>query len=71
MEWKVNKNIVTRKKSFQLRLIELIKFRKTISFRIMRKITVNRKDKALTKMKTSEIFNSYFQCGLPKIYLSR
>ena len=23
MEWKVNKNIVTRKKSFQLRLIEL------------------------------------------------
>ena len=51
MEWKVNKNIATRKKKgFQLRLIFIIKFRKTISFRIMRKFTVSHKDKALTKM---------------------
>ena len=34
----------------------IIKFRKTISFTIMRKVTVNRKDKALTKM---ELRNRY------------
>ena len=51
MKWKVNKNIVTRKKKFPVKAGRIIiKFRKTISFRTMRKITVIRKDKALTKM---------------------
>ena len=40
-----------KKKKFPVKADRIIiKFRKTISFRIMRKITVNRKDKALTKM---------------------
>ena len=40
-----------KKKKFPVKADRIIiKFRKTISFRIMRKITVNRKEKALTKM---------------------
>ena len=40
-----------KKKKFPVKADRIIiKFRKTISFRIMRKITVNRKDKALIKM---------------------
>ena len=50
MEWKVDKKIVKGKK-FPVKADGIIiKFRKTISFRIMRKITVNSKDKALTKI---------------------
>ena len=38
---KVNKNIATRKKDFAVKVHRIIiKFRKTISFRIMNKITV-------------------------------
>ena len=51
MEWKVNKNIATRKKKFPVKADRIIiTFGKTISFRIMRKITVSRKDKALNKL---------------------
>ena len=47
---KVNKNIATRKKDFAVKVHRIIiKFRKTVSFRIMNKITVNRKYKGLTK----------------------
>ena len=54
---KVNKNKVTRKKKFPVKADRItIKFRKTISFRIMSKITVNRKDKTLTKMEPRQIY---------------
>ena len=50
MEWKVDKKIVKGKK-FPVKADRIIiKFRKTIKFRIMRKTTVNSKDKALTKI---------------------
>ena len=50
MEWKVNKNS-HKKKKFPAKTDKIIiKFRKTISFRIMSKITVNCEGKALTKM---------------------
>ena len=40
-----------KKKTFLVKADRIIKkFRKTISFRIKRKTTVKRKDKALTKM---------------------
>ena len=40
-----------KKKMFPVKADRIMrKFRKTMSFRTMRKITVNRKDKALTKM---------------------
>ena len=45
------------KKKFPVKADRItIKFRKTISFRIMNKITVNRKDKTLTKMEPRQIY---------------
>ena len=45
MQWK------EKRKKFPVKAERtVIKFRKTVSFRIKRKTTVNRKDKALTKM---------------------